>query len=129
MRFQVQSYAEFDQSQLDMPIMHETDDFKDLVQFIRNYFASENYFNAVFLTDTENNKSAYVGRDLTVNCGESIEHFCGEPEDYDRQECVNIKEILKDYTRVYNTPSGPMMVMAIPYSPEFDKVRSFIESL
>ena len=80
-RFTVRLYSDFGMVPQDQTrILFESDDLVEIKKNIRDYFNSETYFNAVYFVDNELNKSGYVGRDLTIGCGENLFSFCGESE-------------------------------------------------
>ena len=80
-RFTVRLYSDFGMCPQDQTrILFESDDLVEIKDYIREYFEREDYFNAVYFVDNELNKSDYVGRDLTIGCGESLFSFCGESE-------------------------------------------------
>ena len=80
-RFIVRLYSDFGMVPQDKTkILFESNSLEEIKDCIKEYFKYEDYFNAVYFTDNKLNKSGYIGRDLTTNCGESLEHFCEEPE-------------------------------------------------
>ena len=82
-RFTVRLYSDFGMVPQDQTrILFESDDFYAVKIFIKDYFSSEDYFNAVYFVDNELNKSGYVGRDLTINCGEDLATFCEIDKEY-----------------------------------------------
>lgn len=76
--FIIQRYAEFDEKQEDMCVMFICDTIDGLKNWISKYFQYEFYFNAVYVTDKTTGKSGYIGRKLTINCGEKLEDFFGD---------------------------------------------------
>ena len=80
-RFTVRLYSDFGMVPQDQTkILFEANSLEEIKDCIKEYFKYEDYFNAVYFIDNRLGKSGYVGRDLTIGCGESLEHFCGEPE-------------------------------------------------
>ena len=80
-RYTVRLYSDFGmQPQDQTPILCESDDLVEVKNYIVSYFKYEDYFNAVYFIDNKLNKSGYVGRNLTIGYGESLFHFCEEPE-------------------------------------------------
>lgn len=99
-RFTVRLYADFDVSQDQTRILFESDDLTEIKDCIREYFKYEDYFNAVYFIDNKLNKSNYVGRDLTIGCGESLEHFCEEP----KSASTNVA--MKKFVKIYSNEHG-----------------------
>lgn len=80
-RFTVRLYSDFGMFPQDQTrILFEANSLEEIKDYIKEYFKYEDYFNAVYLIDNKLNKSGYVVRDLTIGLGESLEHFCEEPE-------------------------------------------------
>lgn len=78
-RFTVRLYSDFGMVPQDQtPILFESDSLEEIKDNIKEYFKYEDYFNAVYFIDNKLNKSGYVGRDLTIGCGESLSNFCIE---------------------------------------------------
>ena len=76
-RFTIREYSDFGIEPQDQTrILFESDNLSDVKEYIKDYFAYESYFNAVYFMDNKLNKQGYVGRDLTINCGESLSDFC-----------------------------------------------------
>ena len=76
-RFIVRLYSDFGMvSQDKTEILFESDDLVEIKKNMRDYFDSETYFNSVYFIDNELNKAGYVGRDLTINCGDDLDSFC-----------------------------------------------------
>ena len=76
-RFTVRLYSDFGMvSQDKTEILFESNDLVEIKKNMRDYFGSETYFNAVYFIDNELNKAGYVGRDLTINCGDDLDSFC-----------------------------------------------------
>lgn len=83
-RFTVRLYSEMGMAPQDKtPILFESDSLAEIKDNIKDYFRREDYFNAVYFTDNKLNKSGYVGRDLTIGCGENLSIFCGEKKDFE----------------------------------------------
>ena len=90
-RFTIREYSDFGMEPQDQTrILFESDSLSEVKEYIERYFRWESYFNAVYFIDNEFNKSGYVGRKLTINCGESLSHFCELPD--------VIKKKIKDLT-------------------------------
>jgi hypothetical protein len=103
-RFTVRLYSDFGMVPQDQTkILFEANSLDEIKDCIKEYFKYEDYFNAVYFVDNELSKSGYVGRDLTIGCGESLEHFCGEPEPEPAPTTVNNLDVEDNYdTTIYN---------------------------
>ena len=91
-RFTIREYSDFGMVPQDQTrILFESDNLSEVKEFIKDYFTYEDYFNAVYFMDNKLNKQGYVGKDLKINCGESLSDFCeiqeGKELEY-RLECV-----------------------------------------
>ena len=76
-RFTLRLYSDFGMvPQDETRILFESDDLEEVKNFIKEYFNYEDYFNAVYFVDNKLSKSGYVGRNLTINCGENLFAFC-----------------------------------------------------
>lgn len=76
-RFTIRAYSDFGMVPQDQTrILFESDNLQAVKEFIKDYFTIEDYFNSVYFIDNKLNRSGYVGRDLTINCGESLSDFC-----------------------------------------------------
>ena len=76
-RFTIRMYSEFGMApQNETQILFESNNLEEVKEFLRKYFEKEYYFNAVYFIDNELNKAGYVGRDLTINCGDDLDSFC-----------------------------------------------------
>lgn len=79
-RFTIRLYSDFGMAPQDKTkILFESDYLEKVINYIIEYFKHENYFNAVYFIDNKLNKSGYIGRDLTINCGENLFTFCELP--------------------------------------------------
>lgn len=90
-RFTIRQYSEIgpqDQSR----ILFESDSLLDVKEYIKNYFSYEDYFNAVYFIDNKLNKQGYVGRDLKINCGDSLSDFCEIQESKELEALKEIRE-------------------------------------
>ena len=116
-RFTVRLYSDFGMVPQDQTrILFESDDLVEIKKNIRDYFNSETYFNAVYFVDNELKKSGYVGRDLTIDCGESLFSFCGESELESEPESVGIIE--NNYKQKINS-------LAVLFNLSYDEAERF----
>ena len=77
-RFIIREYSDFGMVPQDQTrILFESDNLSEVKEFIKDYFTYEDYFNSVYFIDNKLKKEGYVGRKLTINCGESLSDFCG----------------------------------------------------
>lgn len=76
--FTIREYSDFGMiPQDETRILFESDDLQEVIDYIKDYFKYETYFNAVYFTDNKLTKSGYVGRKLTISLGEDLFEFCG----------------------------------------------------
>ena len=112
-RFTVRLYSDFGMVPQDKTrILFESDDLVEIKKNIRDYFTGETYFNAVYFVDNKLNKSGYVGRDLTIGCGENLFSFCEESE----SESVGIIE--NNYKQKINS-------LAVLFNLSYDDAERF----
>ena len=96
-RFTVRLYSDFEMvPQEETRILFESDNLVEVINFIKEYFKYEDYFNAVYFIDNKLNKSGYVGRDLTINCGENLFAFCELPDQDNKFNKQEIKLRMED---------------------------------
>lgn len=126
MRFQVRQYADFGGNQFDEPILIESDDLKEVKDYVKNYFRYETYFNSVYFIDTQMERSGYLGRDLSISYG-SLERFCGLPECEDEIGGTKVKEILKRHSDILNT-RGTLVVIIDPRT-DYDDYQKLLDWL